>query len=147
MTTAVSIRFRQRPQRKRAWLVLGWVQSAEQRKWRTSSHVDDCDGRTRTWISRYITPQGYFIRDTITFAKTWWFVVIAELEPSYYHLELPRLIELTLLSQPDCLPTPAARCCVAPLRSDPDQFIIGSEDGSLHTVRICIFRPFSSLSN
>ncbi|XP_046647092.1 dynein axonemal intermediate chain 1-like [Daphnia pulicaria] len=59
--------------------------------------------------------------------------VIAELEPSYYHLELPRLIELTLLSQPDCLPTPAARCCVAPLKSDPDRFIIGSEDGSLHT--------------
>ncbi|KZS16262.1 Uncharacterized protein APZ42_017891 [Daphnia magna] len=59
--------------------------------------------------------------------------VIAELQPSYYHLELPRLIELTLLSQPDCLPTPAARCCVAPLKSDPDRFIIGSEDGSLHT--------------
>jgi hypothetical protein len=72
-------------------------------------------------------------------------LVIAELEPSYYHLELPRLIELTLLSQPDCLPTPAARCCVAPLKSDPDRFIIGSEDGSLHTVRnkfVFLFKPF-----
>ena len=59
---------------------------------------------------------------------------IAELLPSYYNLELPRPVESTLLSQPDCLPTSAARCCAAPLKSDPDHFIIGSEDGSLHTV-------------
>lgn len=66
--------------------------------------------------------------------RPYW-TVIAELQPSYYHLELPRLIDHTLLCQPDCLPTPAARCCVAPLKNDQDQFIIGSEDGSLHTVR------------
>lgn len=60
--------------------------------------------------------------------------VIAELQPSYYNLELPRVIETTMMTQPDCLPTPAARCCVAALKNDEDQFIIGSEDGSLHTV-------------
>lgn len=60
--------------------------------------------------------------------------VIAELQPSFYNLELPRIIEFTMLTQPDCLPTPAARCCVTALKNDPDKFIIGSEDGSLHTV-------------
>ena len=50
-----------------------------------------------------------------------------------------------MLSEPDCLPTPAARCCVAPLRTDPDRFIIGSEDGSLHTVSVYyIFCDFST---
>lgn len=65
-------------------------------------------------------------------------IVIAELLPSYYHLELPRPVENTLVSQPDCLPTSAARCCAAPLKSDPDRFIIGSEDGTLHTVRFTL---------
>ena len=64
------------------------------------------------------------------------FTVIAELQPSFYNLELPRVVELTILNQPDCLPTPSAICCVAPLKSDPDHFIIGSEDGSLHTVSL-----------
>ena len=108
------------------------------------------DGRVLMWTTvtaeLALESQGItrktIIHASATFAKKIVALVIAELEPSYYHLELPRLIELTLLSQPDCLPTPAARCCVAPLKSDPDRFIIGSEDGSLHTVRVCNFKPF-----
>ena len=30
--------------------------------------------------------------------------VIAELQPSFYNLELPRVVEFTILNQPDCLP-------------------------------------------
>ena len=60
--------------------------------------------------------------------------MVAELGPTFYHVELPRELKESC-DMVECLPTPASRCCV-PLNQDDGvgRFIVGSDDGSLHTV-------------
>ena len=67
--------------------------------------------------------------------------VVAELiHPCICHLELPRALEGSSQTV-DCLPIPGARSSIA-LKSGAatGQFIVGSDDGSVHTVKLPSFK-------
>jgi WD40 repeat protein len=56
--------------------------------------------------------------------------VVAQLQPSFYNLELPRTMKYCN-SATETLPIPSAQSCA--ILIDDVQFVVGSEDGSLHT--------------
>ena len=59
--------------------------------------------------------------------------VVAQLQPSFYNLELPRTLKYVANST-ESLPNPAGHCCtVVDLAGAGAGFIVGSEDGTLHT--------------